>query len=78
MSPLLYYPLQTRRINKMATYDLRKKTNASTGQRVVMDPNKVRMSNLENRINNQEQKLDKIIELLQNGNNLPNANKQSS
>jgi len=78
MSPLLYYPLQIRRINKMATYDLRKKTNASTGQRVVMDPNKVRMSNLENRINNQEQKLDKIIELLQNGNNLPNADKQSS
>ena len=62
----------------MATYDLRKKTNASTGQRVVMDPNKVRMSNLENRINNQEQKLDKIIELLQNGNNLPTTDKQSS
>ena len=59
----------------MATYDLRKKTNASTGQRVVMDPNKVRMSNLENRINNQDQKLDKIIELLQNVNNLPNTNK---
>jgi len=30
---------------------------------------------LENRINNQEQKLDKILELLQNGNNLPNTNK---
>ena len=58
----------------MATYDLRNKTNASTGQRIVMDPNKVRMSNLEDRINNQEQKLDKIIELLQNGNNLPNTN----
>ena len=58
----------------MAVHDLRKKTNASTGQRVVMDPNKVRMSNLENRINNQEQKLDKIIELLQHGNNLPNTN----
>ena len=78
MSPLSYYPLQTRRINKMAVHDLRKKTNASTGQRVVMDPNKVRMSNLENRINNQEQKLDKIIELLQHGNNLPNTDKQSS
>ena len=62
----------------MATYDLRKKTKASTGQRVVMDPTKVRMSNLENRINNQEQKLDKIIELLQNGNNLSNTDKQSS
>ncbi len=74
MSPLLYYPLQTRRTNKMAIHDLRKKTNASTGQRIVMDPNKVRMSNLENRINNQEQKLDKILELLQNGNKLPNTN----
>ena len=40
-----------------------------------MDPNKVRISNLENRLNNQEQKLDKILELLQNGNNLPNTNK---
>ena len=59
----------------MAIHDLRKKTRASTGQRIVMDQNKVRISNLENRINNQEQKLDKIIELLQNGNNIPNANK---
>jgi len=59
----------------MTIYDLRKKTKASTGQRIVMDPNKVRMSNLENRINNQEQKLDKIIELLQNGNNISNINK---
>ena len=59
----------------MAIHDLRKKTKASTGQRIVMDPVKVRMSNLENRINNQEQKLDKIIELLQNGNNIPNTNK---
>ena len=59
----------------MAIHDLRKKTRASTGQRIVMDPNKVRISNLENRLNNQEQKLDKIIELLQNGNNIPNTNK---
>tara|TARA_E500000081_G_scaffold89994_1_gene91131 strand:+ start:163 stop:342 length:180 start_codon:yes stop_codon:yes gene_type:complete len=59
----------------MAIHDLRKKTRASTGQRIVMDPNKVRISNLENRLNNQEQKLDKILELLQNGNNLPNTNK---
>ena len=59
----------------MAIHDLRKKTNASTGQRIVMDPNKVRMSNLENRINDQEQKLDKILELLQNGNNISNTNK---
>ena len=59
----------------MAIHDLRKKTNASTGQRIVMDRNKVRISNLENRINDQEQKLDKILELLQNGNNLSNTNK---
>ena len=59
----------------MAIHDLRKKTRASTGQRIVMDPNKVRISNLENRLNNQEQKLDKILELLQNGNNLSNTDK---
>ena len=62
----------------MTTYDLRKKTNASTGQRVITLGNDIRVKNLENRINNQEQKLDKIIELLQNGNNLPNTDKQSS
>ena len=59
----------------MTTYDLRKKTNASTGQRIISLGNDVRVKNLEQRINNQEQKLDKIIELLQHGNNLPNANK---
>ena len=59
----------------MTTYDLRKKTNASTGQRIISLGNDVRVKNLEQRINNQEQKLDKIIELLQNGNNIPNADK---
>jgi hypothetical protein len=61
----------------MTTYDLRKKTNASTGQRIIPlgSNNDIRVNNLENRINNQEKKLDKILELLQNGNNLPNANK---
>ena len=58
----------------MTTYDLRKKTNASTGQRVITLGNDIRVKNLENRINNQEQKLDKILELLQNGNKLPNTN----
>ena len=64
----------------MTTYDLRKKTNASTGQKITIlgNNNDNRVIKLENRINNQEQKLDKIIELLQNGNNLPNADKQSS
>ena len=59
----------------MTTYDLRKKTDASTGQKVIPFSNDIRVKNLENRINNQEQKLDKIIELLQHGNNLPNTNK---
>jgi hypothetical protein len=61
----------------MTTYDLRKKTDASTGQRIIPlgSNNDIRVNNLENRINNQEKKLDKILELLQNGNNLSNANK---
>ena len=64
----------------MAVYDLRKKTNASTGQKITIlgNNNDNRVIKLENRINNQEQKLDKILELLQNGNNLPNNHKQST
>ena len=60
----------------MAVYDLRKKSEASSGQRIIPlgNNNDIRVSNLENRINNQEQKLDKILELLQNGNNIPNTN----
>ena len=34
-----------------------------------------KIHNLENKINDQEEKLNKIIGLLQNGNNLPNTNK---
>ena len=59
----------------MTVYDLRKKTKASTGQKVTILGNNNRVEKLENRINDQEQKLDKIIELLQNGNNLPNTDK---
>ena len=59
----------------MTTYNLRNKTNASTGQKVIQLNNDIRVNNLENRINNQEKKLDKILELLQNGNNLPNTDK---
>ena len=64
----------------MAVYDLRKKTNASTGQKITIlgNNNDKRVIKLENRINDQEKKLDKILELLQNGNNLPNTDKQSS
>ena len=64
----------------MTTYDLRKKTDASSGQRIISlgNNNDARVAKLENRINDQEQKHDKIIELLQNGNNLPTTDKQSS
>ena len=47
----------------MATYDLTKKTRASTGQRIIqLGPvdNTMRVIKLEKRINDQEQKLDKI------------------
>ena len=59
----------------MTVYDLRQKTNASTGQKIITANNSSRVTKLENRINDQEQKLDKILELLQNGNNIPNADK---
>ena len=65
----------------MATYDLTKKTRASTGQRIIrLGPadNTMRVIKLEKRLDNQEEKLNKILNLLEHGNNLPNANKQSS
>ena len=65
----------------MATYDLTKKTRASTGQRIIrLGPadNTIRVIKLEKRLDDQENKLDTIIELLENGNNLPNTHKQST
>ena len=65
----------------MAIHDLTKKTRASTGQRVtILGPadNTMRVIKLEKRLDDQEQKLDKILNLLQHGNNLPNTDKQSS
>ena len=62
----------------MTVYDLTKKTRASTGQRIIqLGPvdNTMRVIKLEKRLNDQEQKLDKILKLLENGNNLPNTNK---
>ena len=61
----------------MAIHDLTKKTKASTGQRTIRlgSDNDMRVDYLENRINDQEKKLDKILELLQNGNNISNADK---
>ena len=52
--------------------------NKTKSQKIIHLNNNInteyKINNLENRINNQEQKLDKIIELLHNGNNLPNTN----
>ena len=65
----------------MAIHDLTKKTRASTGQKVtILGPadNTMRVIKLEKRLDDQEQKLDKILNLLQHGNNLPDTNKQSS
>ena len=65
----------------MAIHDLTKKTRASTGQRIIpLGPadNTMRVIKVEKRLDDQEKKLDKILDLLQNGNNLPDTNKQSS
>ena len=62
----------------MAIHDLTKKTRASTGQKItILGPadNTMRVIKLEKRLDDQEQKLDKILNLLQHGNNLPNTDK---
>ena len=48
----------------MATYDLTKKTNASTGQIVMPSPQEIRVQNLENKVTSQGDKLDHIVKLL--------------
>ena len=65
----------------MAIHDLTKKTKASTGQKITLlgpADNTMRVIKLEKRLDDQENKLDTIIELLENGNNLPNTHKQST
>ena len=62
----------------MAIHDLTKKTRASTGQKITLQgpaDNTMRVIKLEKRLDDQEQKLDKILNLLQHGNNLSNTNK---
>ena len=62
----------------MAIHDLTKKTRASSGQKVtILGPadNTMRVIKLEKRLDDQEEKLDKILNLLQHGNNLSNTNK---
>ena len=48
----------------MATYDLTKKTNASTGSTVVPSQEEIRIQNLENKVNAQSEKLNEIVKLL--------------
>jgi len=58
----------------MATYDLRNKTNASTGQRIALSQDQVRLTrlesgwkrleNLEIKVEDQSEKLDQITSLL--------------
>ena len=48
----------------MTTYDLTKKTNASTGSRVMPSPQEIRVQNLENKVTSQGDKLDHIVKLL--------------
>ena len=48
----------------MATYDLRQKTNASTGQTIVPSSQEIRMQRLENKVSSQSEKLDHIVNLL--------------
>ena len=53
--------------------------NKTKSQKITYLNNNVnteyKIHNLENRINDQEKKLDKILELLHNGNKLSNTNK---
>jgi hypothetical protein len=48
----------------MTTYDLTKKTNASTGQIVMPSPHEIRLQNLEDKVTSQSDKLDHIVKLL--------------
>jgi len=48
----------------MATYDLTKKTNASTGTNTVPSQQEIRLQNLENKVTSQGDKLDHIVKLL--------------
>ena len=54
----------------MTTYDLTKKTNASTGQRTIslgggLDPSTLnRIQNLENKVTSQSETLEHIVKLL--------------
>ena len=48
----------------MTTYDLTKKTHASTGTQVIHSKEEIRVKNLEDKVNSQSDKLNHIVELL--------------
>ena len=48
----------------MATYDLTKKTHASTGQKVVPSDEEIRIQKLESKVASQSEKLDQIVAML--------------
>ena len=48
----------------MATYDLTKKTHASTGTQIMPSREELRVKNLEDKVNSQSDKLNHIVELL--------------
>jgi len=48
----------------MATYNLTKKTNASTGTRNVPSNQEIRLQNLEDKVTSQSETLEHIVKLL--------------
>ena len=48
----------------MTTYDLTKKTHASTGQTIMPSPQEIRLQNLEDKVTSQSEKLEHIVKLL--------------
>ena len=48
----------------MTTYDLTKKTHASTGQTIMSSPQELRVQKLEDKVTSQSEKLDHIVKLL--------------
>ena len=48
----------------MATYDLTKKTHASTGTQIMPSRQELRVKNLEDKVTSQSEKLEHIVKLL--------------
>ena len=48
----------------MATYNLTKKTNASTGTQIMPSREELRVKNLEDKVTSQSEKLEHIVKLL--------------